>query len=86
MKARYLLGADFGNSKASVGANYAGNIDAQGIANPRLNEVQGRYMTDQGNQYSARYAPDARALGIDRQSGRTSVGADVAPGPIIVWV
>jgi hypothetical protein len=81
MKARYLLGADFGNDKASVGANYAGNIDARGIANPRLNEVQGRYMTDQGNQYSARYTPDARALGIDRQSGRTSVGADVAPGP-----
>lgn len=81
MKARYLLGADFGNSKASVGANYAGNIDAQGIANPRLNEVQGRYMTDQGDQYSARYNPDARYVGLDRQSGRTSVGADVAPGP-----
>jgi hypothetical protein len=81
MKARYLLGADFGNDKASVGANYAGNIDAQGIANPRLNEVQGRYMTDQGNQYSARYNPDARYVGVDRQSGRTSVGADVAPGP-----
>jgi hypothetical protein len=80
MKARYLLGADFGNSKASVGANYAGNIDARGIANPRLNQVQGRYMTDQGDQYNARYTPDARALGIDRQSGRTSVGADVAPG------
>jgi hypothetical protein len=81
MKARYLLGADFGNDKASVGANYAGNIDARGIANPRLNEVQGRYMTDQGNQYSARYNPDARYVGVDRQSGRTSVGADVAPGP-----
>jgi hypothetical protein len=81
MKARYLLGADFGNSKASVGANYAGNIDTQGIANPRLNEVQGRYMTDQGDQYSARYNPDARYVGLDRQSGRTSVGADVAPGP-----
>ena len=81
MKARYLLGADFGNSKASVGANYAGNIDARGIANPRLNEVQGRYMTDQGDQYSARYNPDARYVGLDRQSGRTSVGADVAPGP-----
>jgi hypothetical protein len=81
MKARYLLGADFGNAKASVGAGYAGNIDAQGIANPRLNQVQGRYMTDQGDQYNARYTPDARALGIDRQSGRTSVGADVAPGP-----
>ena len=81
MKARYLLGADFGNDKASVGANYAGNIDARGIANPRLNEVQGRYMTDQGDQYSARYNPDARYLGLDRQSGRTSVGADVAPGP-----
>jgi hypothetical protein len=81
MKARYLLGADFGNSKASVGANYAGNVDAQGIANPRLNQVQGRYMTDQGDQYSARYNPDARYLGLDRQSGRTSVGADVAPGP-----
>jgi hypothetical protein len=81
MKARYLLGADFGNDKASVGANYAGNIDARGIANPRLNQVQGRYMTDQGDQYNARYTPDARALGIDRQSGRTSVGADVAPGP-----
>jgi hypothetical protein len=81
MKAQYLLGADFGNSKASVGANYAGNIDARGIANPRLNEVQGRYMTDQGDQYSARYNPDARYLGLDRQSGRTSVGADVAPGP-----
>jgi len=81
MKARYLLGADFGNSKASVGANYAGNIDARGIANPRLNQVQGRYMTDQGDQYSARYNPDARYLGLDRQSGRTSVGADVAPGP-----
>jgi hypothetical protein len=81
MKARYLLGADFGNDKASVGANYAGNIDARGIANPRLNEVQGRYMTDQGDQYSARYNPDARYVGLDRQSGRTSVGADVAPGP-----
>ena len=81
MKARYLLGADFGNDKASVGANYAGNVDARGIANPRLNEVQGRYMTDQGDQYSARYNPDARYVGIDRQSGRTSVGADVAPGP-----
>ena len=81
MKAQYLLGADFGNDKASVGANYAGNIDARGIANPRLNEVQGRYMTDQGDQYSARYNPDARYLGLDRQSGRTSVGADVAPGP-----
>jgi len=81
MKARYLLGADFGNNKASVGADYAGNIDARGIANPRLHEVQGRYMTDEGNQYSARYNPDARYLGLDRQSGRTSVGADVAPGP-----
>jgi hypothetical protein len=81
MKAQYLLGADFGNDKASVGANYAGNIDARGIANPRLNEVQGRYMTDQGDQYSARYNPDARYVGLDRQSGRTSVGADVAPGP-----
>ena len=81
MKARYLLGADFGNDKASVGANYAGNIDARGIANPRLNQVQGRYMTDQGDQYSARYNPDARYVGLDRQSGRTSVGADVAPGP-----
>jgi len=81
MKAQYLLGADFGNDKASVGADYAGNIDARGIANPRLNEVQGRYMTDQGDQYSARYNPDARYVGVDRQSGRTSVGADVAPGP-----
>lgn len=81
MKARYLLGADFGNNKASVGADYAGDIDARGIVNPRLREVQGRYMTDAGNQYSARYNPDARYLGLDRQSGRTSMGADIAPGP-----
>jgi len=81
MKARYLLGADFGNNKAFVGADYAGDIDARGIVNPRLREVQGRYMTDEGNQYSARYNPDARYLGLDRQSGRTSMGADIAPGP-----
>jgi hypothetical protein len=38
-------------------------------------------MTDEGNQYNARYMPDARALSVDRNAGRGSVGADVAPGP-----
>ena len=80
MAAKYLLGADLGNDKASIGADYAGNIDARGIANPRLHEVQGRYMTDEGTQYGLRYNPDARHIGLDRQAGRTSVGADIAPG------
>lgn len=78
--AKYLLGADLGNSKASVGADYAGNIDTRGIANPRLHEVQGRYMTDEGTQYGLRYNPDARYVGVDREAGRASVGADIAPG------
>jgi len=80
MKARYLLGADVGNQRGSVGAEFAGIVDGRGASVPR-SELRGRYMTDQGNQYSARYTPDARALGIDRQSGNTSVGADIAPGP-----
>ena len=78
--AKYLLGADLGNDKASVGADYAGNIDSRGIANPRLHEVQGRYRTDEGTQYGLRYNPDARYVGVDRETGRTSVGADIAPG------
>lgn len=78
--AKYLLGADLGNSKASVGADYAGNLDTRGIANPRLHEVQGRYMTDEGTQYGLRYNPDARYVGVDREAGRASVGADIAPG------
>jgi hypothetical protein len=78
--AQYGIGADLGNQRGSVGAEFAGIVDGRGASVPR-GELYGRYMTDQGNQYSARYAPDARALGIDRQSGRTSVGADVAPGP-----
>jgi len=78
--AQYNIGADVGNQRGSVGAEFAGMVNDRGTSVPR-GELYGRYMTDQGNQYSARYAPDARALGIDRQSGRTSVGADVAPGP-----
>jgi hypothetical protein len=78
--AQYGLGADIGNQRGSVGAEFAGMIDERGASVPR-SELRGRYMTDQGNQYSARYNPDARYLGLDRQSGNTSVGADIAPGP-----
>jgi hypothetical protein len=78
--AQYGLGADLGNQRGSIGAEYAGIVNQQGVSAPR-GELRGRYMTDQGNEYSARYMPDARALGIDRNAGRTSVGADVAPGP-----
>jgi len=79
--AQYGLGADLGNQRGSVGAEYAGIINSQGATVPRLSELRGRYMTDQGNEYNARYTPDARALSVDRNTGRTSVGADVAPGP-----
>jgi len=79
--AQYGLGADVGNRRGSIGAEYAGIVDQQGASVPRLNEVRGRYMTDQGNEYDARYMPDARALSVDRNAGRTSMGADIAPGP-----
>lgn len=79
--AQYGLGADVGNRRGSIGAEYAGIVNQQGASVPRLNEVRGRYMTDQGNEYNARYVPDARALSVDRNAGRTSMGADIAPGP-----
>ena len=78
--AQYGLGADLGNQRGSIGAEYAGIVNQQGVSVPR-GELRGRYMTDEGNQYNARYMPDARALSVDRNAGRTSVGADVAPGP-----
>ena len=78
--AQYGLGADLGNQRGSIGAEYAGIVNQQGASVPR-GELRGRYMTDEGNQYNARYMPDARALSVDRDSGRGSVGADVAPGP-----
>ena len=78
--AQYGLGADLGNQRGSIGAEYAGIVNQQGVSAPR-GELRGRYMTDEGNQYNARYMPDARALSVDRNAGRTSVGADVAPGP-----
>jgi hypothetical protein len=78
--AQYGLGADLGNQRGSIGAEYAGIVNQQGVSAPR-GELRGRYMTDEGNQYNARYMPDARALSVDRDSGRSSVGADVAPGP-----
>jgi len=78
--AQYALSADVGNPRASVGAEYAGIVNDRGVANPRLSELRGRYMTDQGNEYNARYVPDARALSVDRYAGRASMGADVAPG------
>ena len=77
--AQYGLGADLGNQRGSIGAEYAGIVNQQGVSVPR-GELRGRYMTDEGNQYNARYMPDARALSVDRDSGRGSVGADVAPG------
>jgi len=79
--AQYGLGADLGNRRGSVGAEYAGIVNQQGATVPRLSELRGRYMTDEGNEYNARYMPDARALSVDRNAGRTSLGADVAPGP-----
>jgi hypothetical protein len=79
--AQYGLGADLGNRRGSIGAEYAGSVDQRGATVPRISELRGRYMTDQGNEYNARYMPDARALSVDRNAGRTSVGADVAPGP-----
>ena len=78
--AQYGLGADLGNQRGSIGAEYAGIVNQQGVSVPR-GELRGRYMTDEGNQYNARYMPDARALSVDRNAGRGSVGADVAPGP-----
>ena len=79
--AQYGVGADLGNRRGSIGAEYAGIVDGRGATVPRLSELRGRYMTDQGNEYNARYMPDARALSVDRNAGRTSLGADVAPGP-----
>ena len=79
--AQYGVGADLGNRRGSIGAEYAGIVNQQGATVPRLSELRGRYMTDQGNEYNARYMPDARALSVDRNAGRTSLGADVAPGP-----
>ena len=79
--AQYGVGADLGNQRGSIGAEYAGIVNQQGATVPRLSELRGRYMTDQGNEYNARYMPDARALSVDRNAGRSSVGADVAPGP-----
>jgi hypothetical protein len=78
--AQYGIGADIGNQRGSVGAEFAGIVDGRGASVPR-SELRGRYMTDQGNEYNARYMPDARALSVDRNAGRTSLGADVAPGP-----
>ena len=78
--AQYGLSADLGNQRGSIGAEYAGIVNPQGASVPR-GELRGRYMTDEGNEYNARYMPDARALSVDRNAGRSSVGADVAPGP-----
>ena len=78
--AQYGIGADIGNQRGSVGAEFAGIVDGRGASVPR-SELRGRYMTDQGNEYNARYMPDVRALSVDRNAGRTSLGADVAPGP-----
>ena len=78
--AQYGLSADLGNQRGSIGAEYAGIVNPQGASVPR-GELRGRYMTDEGNEYNARYMPDARALSVDRNAGRSSVGADIAPGP-----
>jgi hypothetical protein len=82
LAAKYLVGADLGNNKGAAGIDYAGSIDSRGVANPRLQNVHGRYMTDQGVQYSGMVDPTERRLSVDRQEGRTSVGADVAPGGV----
>jgi hypothetical protein len=58
----------------------AGMVDKRGFTDPRLQAMYANYVTDEGNQYGARYNPDARQASVERMSKEGNIfGVDVAP-------
>jgi hypothetical protein len=78
--AQYLAGANVGSDRFNVGADMAGMVDKRGFTDPRLQAMYANYVTDEGNQYGARYNPDARQASVERMSKEGNrLGLDFAP-------